>query len=109
MRAEIQKHKSKLTKISKLSESELDESLFALYNRITFINENLIPRKTWEESEFLVKDIDVDDIVFVTLTKYLKATLWTGDKALYMKLQKKGFENVLTTSRLLEIRKKPLT
>jgi predicted nucleic acid-binding protein len=106
MRAEIQKHKSKLRKISKLSELQLDESLFALYNKITFINENLISKKIWEESELLVKDIDIDDIDFIALTKYLKATLWTGDKALYQKLQKKGFDNVLTTSRLLEIKKK---
>lgn len=91
MRAEIQKHKSKLTKISKLSESELDETLFALYNKITFINESLIPRKIWEESEFLVKDIDIDDIDFVALTKYLKATLWTGDKTLYFETAKERF------------------
>jgi predicted nucleic acid-binding protein len=109
MRAEIQKHKSKLRRLSKLSDLQLDESLFALYNRITFINENLIPRKIWEESEHLVKDIDIDDIDFIALTKHLKATLWTGDKALYLKLQKKGFDNILTTSRLLEIKKKLLT
>lgn len=109
MRAEIQKHKSKLMRISKLSELQLEESLFALYNKITFINESLIPKKIWEEAEQLVKDIDIDDIDFIALTKHLKAMLWTGDKALYLKLQKKGFNNILVTSRLLEIRKKLIT
>ncbi len=45
----------------------------------------------------LVKDIDPDDIVFVALSLYLEAYLWTGDKVLYKGLKAKGFNRVINT------------
>lgn len=45
MRYEIQKHWSKLKKVSKLTDKQLEESQFSLFNKLTFINEELIPKK----------------------------------------------------------------
>jgi predicted nucleic acid-binding protein len=58
---------------------------------IIFSALELIPRSCWEEVEALVSDIDVDDIVFVALSLYLQACLWTGDIVLYNGLKAKGF------------------
>jgi predicted nucleic acid-binding protein len=83
MRAEIEKHWDKLKKISKLSNQQLNESNFKILAKIHFVNEELIPEKIWIQSEDIARDIDIDDTDFIALTKYLKASLWTGDKVLY--------------------------
>jgi len=80
MQQEIQKHWGKLRKISKLSDNKLQTSYFAILQKIRFINEQLISEKTWLDAENLVKDIDIDDVAFISLTKHLRGYLWTGDK-----------------------------
>lgn len=104
MRHEIEKHWEKLKSISKLSPSQLQESRFKLFERINFINEELIPAKTWLLSEEIVTNIDMDDVDFVALTKHLKGHLWTGDKELYNGLKQKGFKRIYNTAQLVAIR-----
>jgi predicted nucleic acid-binding protein len=106
MRFEIEKHWDKLKRISKLTDQELQESLYRLFTKIHFINEELIPEKIWLKAEKLTIDIDVDDIDFVALTDYLKGILWTGDKELYNGLLNKGFRKVINTQDLLSKRMK---
>ena len=60
--------------------------------------------ETWLASEEIAKGIDIDDIDFVAMTKFLKATLWTGDKVLYNGLKKIGFRKLLNTTELLALR-----
>lgn len=103
MRAEIRKHWEKLKKISKLSDQQLDEAYFALLNKITFINEEIIPQEVWEDAEAITAKIDIDDTDFVALAKYLKGKLWTGDKALHDGLKAKAFKNVLSTQEILKL------
>ena len=105
MRHEIEKHWEKLKRISKLSDSELEEARFKIFAQINFINEELIPEKTWLAAEELVADIDIDDSDFVALTKHFKGFLWTGDKELYNGLKKKNFKRVYNTTELVALRK----
>jgi predicted nucleic acid-binding protein len=104
MRYEIQKHWLRLKKISKLSEEQLQVSYAQVLSRLRFINEEIIPVDTWLASEKLTKGIDIDDTDFVALTKFLRATLWTGDKALYNGLKKLSFKKLLNTTELLALR-----
>ncbi len=104
MRYEIQKHWERLKKISKLSEEQLQVSYTLVLSKLKFINEDIIPVETWLASEQITKGIDLDDTDFVALTKFLKATLWTGDKILYRGLEKLGFKKVLNTTELLALR-----
>ena len=83
MRHEIGKHWNKLKRISKLTDTELEESQFKIFSQINFINEELIPTRTWIAAEEIVKRIDIDDSDFIALTKHLRGYLWTGDKELY--------------------------
>lgn len=106
MRFEIENHWNKLKQISKLTDTELKESLFRLFTKIHFINEELITEKIWLKAENIAGDIDMDDTAFVALTLYLKGNLWTGDKELYTGLKNKGFEKVVTTQELMLIRTK---
>jgi len=100
MRYEIQKHWKKLKSISKLSDGELSDSRDHLFARIHFINESLIPAKTWLSAKDYTRDIDIDDTDFVALTIHLKGHLWTGDKELYNGLKEKGFTKIFNTSDL---------
>ncbi len=104
MRYEIHNHWDKLKKISKLTDEQLQMSLSQVLAKLKFINEELIPVKTWLAAEAITKEIDIDDTDFVALTKFLKATLWTGDKVLYRGLKRLNFKKVLNTTELLELR-----
>ena len=104
MRYEIRKHWAKLKKISKLNDSELETAYDKLLARLTFIYEELIPKNIWLQSEKIVAGVDPDDIDFVALTKYLKGSLWTGDKQLYDGLKRKRFRTVYNTTDMIMLR-----
>ena len=104
MRYEIQKHWDRLKKISKLSDEQLQVSYTQVLSKLKFINEEIIPVETWLASEQITKGIDIDDTDFVALTKFLKATLWTGDKVLYNGLKRLEFKKLLNTTELLALR-----
>ncbi|HMO32063.1 MAG TPA: PIN domain-containing protein [Lacibacter sp.] len=106
MRFEIRKHWNKLLKVSKLSETELHTAYESMLTRLTFVNEELIPQKDWEKAEQLVGDIDPDDTDFVALTRYLKGSLWTGDKLLYEGLKVKRFKAVYNTHDMIKLRER---
>jgi len=103
MRYEIQKHWERLKKISKLSDEQLEVSYSHVLSKLKFINEEIIPVEKWLSAEQITKDIDIDDIDFVALTKFLRATLWTGDKILYNGLKKNNFKKVINTTELLAL------
>lgn len=104
MRHEIQTHWERLKKISKLSVKQLQVSYTQILSKLVFINEEIIPEETWLASEQITKGIDIDDTDFIALTKFLRATLWTGDKVLYNGLKKLGFKKLLNTTELLALR-----
>ena len=104
MRYEILKHWNKLKKISKLSDEQLQISYAQVISKIKFINEEIIPEEIWKYSEKIVETIDEDDIDFVALTRFLRATLWTGDKVLYNGLSDVKFKKLINTSDLVLLR-----
>ncbi len=104
MRYEIQKHWERLKKISKLSDEQLQVSYLQLLLKLKFINEEIIPTEIWLAAEKITKNIDADDTDYVALTKFLKATLWTGDKVLYNGLKKTNFKKILNTAEILALR-----
>lgn len=103
LKTEIRRHWDKIKRISRLTDQQLKDSYESLLTRVTFINEEIIPQKTWENSEKLTEGIDPDDTDFIALTKHLKGKLWTGDLKLCNGLKKKGFKNVLTTNELIKL------
>lgn len=93
-----------MKKISKFTESQLQISHQQVLTKLKFIDEGIIPPTIWDYAEKLVQDIDEDDIDFVALTKFLKATLWTGDKILFKGLAQKDFKKIISTSELMILR-----
>ncbi|NCA84263.1 MAG: hypothetical protein EOM83_01670 [Clostridia bacterium] len=70
---------------------------------MSFVDEGLIPKETWLLAETFVKSIDIDDIDFIAINEFLEGFLWTGDKALYKELIKKGYNRVYNTSEMVQI------
>ena len=97
---ELDRHKHKLQKASKLTEKEIEKAKTILFKYINTISLGIIPQKIWQEAEALTFDIDPDDCSFVALAIFLDAYLWTGDKILYNGLINRGFDKVLLTSEL---------
>ena len=88
MRYEIQKHWERLIKISRLSDQKLQVSYTQILSKLNFINEEIIPAEIWLNSEKMAERIDIDDVDFIALARFLRATLWTGEKVLYNGLKK---------------------
>ena len=97
---ELDNHKAKLQKASKLSEKEIDRARTNLFKYINVISLGIIPQNIWLAAEALTFDIDPDDIPFVALTMFLDAHLWTRDTILFNGLKNKGFDNVISTYEL---------
>lgn len=80
-----------------MTEEQLDQSIFQITNQIIFTSEALIPFEYWLKDANWVRDIDMNDIAFLALTKLFGVKIWTGDKELMKGLVKKGFRNFTTT------------
>lgn len=104
LRAELNNHAPKLLELSGLSDAELALSIYQITSHIHFINESLIPFEYWLKAADLVREVDMDDIAFVSLTEFLQVKLWTGDKELLRGLAKKGYTNFTTTEELYTLR-----
>jgi predicted nucleic acid-binding protein len=97
---ELDKHKKKLYKASKMTEKEMIIAKDKIFESIEVISIEIIPMEMWQAAEILTLDIDPDDISFVALAIYLDAYFWTGDKNLYQGLMNNGFDKVLLTTEL---------
>jgi predicted nucleic acid-binding protein len=102
---EIQEHRERLKELSELNEEDFETAKSFIFSKITFLSENLIPFEYWQKAAELVRDVDMDDISFVSLNNYLGAKLWTGDKTLLKHLRHRmGYELCVSTAELLAIR-----
>jgi len=88
---EIFNNKEKLLKHSKLSDIELLELMYRIFQKISFVSEATISKDNKKKAFRLCKDIDEDDTPFVALALEFEAEIWSGDKKLNIGLKKKGF------------------
>jgi predicted nucleic acid-binding protein len=106
LQLEIQEHFDKIKHLTKLPDTEIHELIDALYTKIHFISEELIPKNTLLLADKLTNDVDFDDVMFVALSIHLNCKLWTGDKGLMNALRQKGFKKFITTKELIDKLKK---
>jgi predicted nucleic acid-binding protein len=106
LRFEIKNHYDKLTKISNQPIEKIQSTEYYVTKEIKFISEQQISEPNWKAAYKLVKDVDLDDIAFVALSRQLRCKLWTGDKRLIKGLKDSRFPNIITTDELIEYRDK---
>lgn len=93
---EIKTHSVKISKDKK----QVLQNLNVLLEKIKIIDVDKIPKKNVIDAIEIVKDIDIDDVVFVALHLYKKHKIWTSDKVLINGLEAKGYKICVTTSEL---------
>lgn len=98
---ELFRHKEKILQVSKLSEEDILDVFYRLMKKITFINEETITDKDWQQAGQLTTGIDEKDTPFVALAISQQAVLWTGDRRLLEGLQARDFKYVTDTATLL--------
>jgi predicted nucleic acid-binding protein len=104
LQTELHKYHSKISKISKLSISEILKVENKITKPIVFISGIHIPEKKWILAENMVKDIDNKDAPYIAFSLFYKCKIWSGDKELRKGFEKEGFRNVISTDELFKIR-----
>lgn len=108
LRYEIKDKYERLQLISGLNLQQLMEAEYQICKDITFISEQQINYKFWQQANQLVYDVDIKDIQYVAYAKQFRCKIWSGDKKLFKGLKAKGFTNLVTTDDLFEIRNNKL-
>jgi predicted nucleic acid-binding protein len=108
LRYEIGSKYQKLMQLSGMDFSQLREAEYQVCKHITFISEEQITDKCWDDAYALVENIDKKDVHYVAYAKQFKCKLWSGDKKLQRGLTAKGFAGFLTTEELFDIRLKKI-
>ena len=106
LQTELRKYHSKISKITKLSISDVENIESKITKPILFMSGIHIPETKWIKAENLAKDIDVKDTPYIAFSLFYSCRIWSGDKALRMGLENKGFKNIISTEELFEIREK---
>lgn len=79
---EIFEKKEKILWYSALSEAELYDLFYRIFEKIRFVTETLISQGNRQKAYELCRDIDEDDTPIIALALQLNAVIWTGDKNL---------------------------
>jgi predicted nucleic acid-binding protein len=101
---ETKKYHKKISLISKMTISEVENVEYKLIKPITFMSGLQIPELTWIKAEQIVLDIDPKDTPYIAFSLFFRCKIWSGDKALRNGLIAKGYKNVITTEELFENR-----
>lgn len=102
LRVEIERYVPKLIKLSGAEEKVIRRIITLIYSQITFISDAQIPFAYYKNAIPYVRNVDMDDLVFVALTDFLDETLWTGDMKLYRELKSKGYHKAVTFQEIKE-------
>ena len=92
MLTELEAHRDRLTELTGMSDEVLDRLTAQYLKHIQVIPDTAIPFESFIRALPLVRDVDLNDVVFVALAGHLNATLVTGDRKLRNGLMAKGYD-----------------
>ncbi len=102
---ELEKYKTKLQSLTKMSGEKIDVSINQVLKNIDLISSEAISETYWKRAYELASDVDEDDTPFLATAIGIEAAIWTGDKKLINGLRAKGFHDIYSTAELYELRK----
>lgn len=105
MLSELPKHKTKLSRLSKMSFDDIDISISQVLKNVKLISPDAISILNWEKAFSLTANVDEDDTPFVATALAIEGSIWTGDKKLISGLQKNGYLNIHSTTTLFDLTK----
>ena len=88
-----------------MSIEQVDMSIRQVLKNIDLISSEAISELHWDSAFQLTSDIDEKDMPFVATAFGIGGIVWTGDKKLINGLRKKDFQDIISTSELIEQRK----
>ena len=88
-----------------MSIEQVDMSIRQVLKNIDLISPEAISELHWDSAFQLTSDIDEKDMPFVATAFGIGGIVWTGDKKLINGLRKKDFQDIISTSELIEQRK----
>ena len=103
---ETKKYHKKISVISKMTLDEVQYIENKVTKPISFLSGIHVPKSNWIKDEQLVIDIDAKDTPYIAFSMFLKCKIWSGDKALRNGLISKGFNKVITTEELFDVRER---
>jgi predicted nucleic acid-binding protein len=95
---EINRHKPRVLKVSKLTQYEFDSLLTKVVDGVSLISMQIIPTSIFLRALRFTTSVDLDDLHFVASTLFIKGYLWTSDKPLFNGLKKNGFQKVINNA-----------
>ena len=101
---ELQRHRAKLKRASKLGDEALDTATKSLLARIVLMDDAAVSFANRDKALSIVTGVDEADAPFIALALELDALLWTGDHRLVRGLRRKGFHHVISTVELAHMR-----
>ena len=95
---EINRHKTRLLRTSKLTQYEFDSLLAKVVDGVSLISMQIIPTSVILRAIKFTTSVDLDDLPFVASALFIKGYLWTSDKVLFNGLKKNGFQKVINNA-----------
>jgi predicted nucleic acid-binding protein len=103
LKDEINFHKIKIQRLSGFDDMQFNSIYQLLLDQIQFIDDNLLSNLEITIATNLVREIDVNDSLFIALSSQLHSLLWTGDKKLINGLREKNYKGLITTKELNDL------
>lgn len=100
---ETSKKFKQISSLTRNSEIEIQTQFYNIVDTFRLIDEKKINEETLLKANALISDLDRNDYLFLVVTIYCNALLWTGDLKLLRGLRRKGFNSIITTKELKEI------
>jgi len=95
---ELVRLRPRMARSARKSVAEVEAAQRWALAHVRLITEELIASKHWAKAASLTADVDPDDTPYVALALTHRCGLWTGDRKLRVGLERKGFEQVLSTA-----------
>ena len=100
---EIKGKESKIYSSSNLRKPGFNQNLQLLFDHLIVFKDDEVSEIIFKKAYEMVKDIDIDDVIYIAFAIALESLLWTDDFKLLKAMRRKGFNSIVMTKEFKEI------